>query len=126
MVHRNRVTDDYLRRLGRVRCAFLRLHPELAGALPFPACSDRQGRRLAWRHFLAPERAGLVELTCFLNAVLAGGLAGLACLLVFPGTPGAAVYSAAAGALLVWMLEFCFVRYRYERPLSLPGDGGQT
>ena len=117
LVHRNLNTTDYLNKLQRLRCAFVKLHPELGEWLPFPCGTGLEKRELKWRWMLLPEKAGLVELVCFVNAMIGGLLAAVLLLMVVPSGP-AAIVACLFAALLVWVLQFRFVRRRYEKGLK--------
>jgi hypothetical protein len=118
LIHRNLVTDDYLRKLGRLRCAFVHAHPEVEVWLPFRCQMDRENRKLEWQHMIWPPKAGLVELVCFVNAMTAGGVAAILFLTALPFGWEALFILSSVAALLVWVLEFRFVRKRYHRGLD--------
>lgn len=116
LVHRNLNTTDYLNKLERLRCAFVRAHPEVRERLPFPCGKGLKKRKLKWRWMLLPKKAGLVELVCFVNALVGGFLAAVLLLTVVP-SESAAIVACLFATLLVWVLQFRFVRARYRRGL---------
>jgi len=65
---------------------------------------------------LLPPKAGLLEVVCFINAIAAGGVAAI--LLLAPlSSNWARIVAFSTAALIVWVLEFRFVRERYRRGL---------
>jgi hypothetical protein len=122
LVHRNLVSDSYLRKLGRLRYAFLMQYPQLRDWLPFPAKRDRLNRGLAWSDFVVPAKAGLLEFICLVNALVAGGLVAMLLLLSSSATWWAFALASVNGVLAVLFLEFYFVRQRYKNGLPAEGE----
>ena len=125
MVHRNLKSHEYLRAAARVRRYFVDRDQHIRPHLFYPPYDDRPRREKRWSQLLSLGTGGLVETVALVNSLIAAVLGGL---LTF-AYPGWAIGLSAIGAfVLAWVVQFAYVRRRYEKEgptadeIEFPGD----
>lgn len=125
MIRRNLVSHKELRAMGRIRRYFVDRDPQILPHLSYEPYDDRPQRRKEWNEIFSLGTGGLSETVALVNSLI---VAALCALVAVSRSEWIVGFSGLAGFLAAWIVQFIYVKYRYdeERPtandIRFPGD----
>ncbi|MBW2056672.1 MAG: hypothetical protein JRJ26_04155 [Deltaproteobacteria bacterium] len=112
IIRRNLESHRYLRATGRIRRYFTETDQGIGSHLYFEPRDDRPVRKKEWREIAFLGTGGLVETIALVNCLIAAALWGLA---TIRSQWGGIWIWALVGFILAWVVQFLYVKWRYER-----------
>lgn len=118
IIRRNMVTDEYLRRLGRIRRYFADRDPKIQLYLPYPPFDDQPQRKKEWKGWkkwymiFSLGKGGLAEMVALVNSLI---VAALCVLLAISPSRVIIGLSGLVGFTAAWIVQFIYIKHRYDK-----------
>lgn len=117
IIRRNLVTDEYLRRLGRIRRYFRDRDPKIQLYLPYPPYDDKPQREKEWNGWkrcyttFSLEKGGFAEMIALVNSLIVAALCALLAISLSRLIIG---LSGLVGFTAAWIVQFRYIKRRYD------------